>query len=290
MKGFMKKIQFLVLLIFISNFVISQITVPISEREYEQYNRERQAIKAMKIDLSQTWMFMVKNNVISNNKLLLSEVYFNKEGLPEIIVQYDENQNIVSNTTVKYNAKNLPFEEIKFSKDSSLINGVLFEYDQDGLLIKQINYNEDAVLTAVQEYTRKGDTIFISVFDNHGDLAYVNILLYEKIDGISLLKSMYKVDKNQNVVEESLFDYNELYSLRRKTVYDDKNSGTIKNFVYNSDGAMLRTIISDENGKIISDTSYEYDDYGNVIRIIEYDERSASSKLFFINYLSLVKE
>lgn len=290
MKGFMKKIQFLVLLIFISNFVISQITVPISEREYEQYNRERQAIKAMKIDLSQTWMFMVKNNVISNNKLLLSEVYFNKEGLPEIIVQYDENQNIVSNTTVKYNAKNLPFEEIKFSKDSSLINGVLFEYDQDGLLIKQINYNEDAVLTAVQEYTRKGDTVFISVFDNHGDLAYVNILLYEKIDGISLLKSMYKVDKNQNVVEESLFDYNELYSLRRKTVYDDKNSGTIKNFVYNSDGAMLRTIISDENGKIISDTSYEYDDYGNVIRIIEYDERSASSKLFFINYLSLVKQ
>lgn len=290
MKGFMKKIQFLVLLIFISNFVISQITVPISEREYEQYNRERQAIKAMKIDLSQTWMFMVKNNVISNNKLLLSEVYFNKEGLPEIIVQYDENQNIVSNTTVKYNAKNLPFEEIKFSKDSSLINGVLFEYDQDGLLIKQINYNENAVLTAVQDYTRKGDTVFISVFDNHGDLAYVNILLYEKIDGISLLKSMYKVDKNQNVVEESLFDYNELYSLRRKTVYDDKNSGTIKNFVYNSDGAMLRTIISDENGKIISDTSYEYDDYGNVIRIIEYDERSASSKLFFINYLSLVKQ
>ena len=132
----------------------------------EQYNRERQAITTMNIDLSQTWLYMVKDNIISTNKVLLSEVFYSKQGLPELVVQYDENQNIVSNTKIRYNSRHLPFEEIKFSEDSSLISGIMYEYDENGFLKKQINYNENAIITSVQEYIRKQDSIIISVFDN----------------------------------------------------------------------------------------------------------------------------
>jgi len=290
MKYFIKLTFSFCTFIIISNLLFSQITVPINKKEMEQYNRERQAITTMNIDLSQTWLYMVKDNIISTNKVLLSEVFYSKQGLPELVVQYDENQNIVSNTKIRYNSRHLPFEEIKFSEDSSLISGIMYEYDENGFLKKQINYNENAIITSVQEYIRKQDSIIISVFDNQAKFAYGNILIFENHNGESFLKSMYKVDSNQNIIEKNLFDYNEIYALRRKTVYDENNMGNQKDFIYNEDGALVRTIVSSSEGSKISDTSFEYDDFGNLIRIIEYEEDSNTSKLFFINYLSLVKE
>lgn len=289
MQTFIKTVFSLSLFLLTHNFLFSQVTVPISEKEMEQYNRERQAIMAMKIDLSQTWLYMVKNNVISSNKILLSEVFYSKQGLPELVVQYDENQKITSSTRVKYNSKNLPFEEIKFAADSSLIGGILFEYDKNGLLNKQVHYNESGVITAIQQYLRKQDTIFMSVFNNSAEFIYGNALIFENKNGQSLLKSMYKIDSSHNIIEKNLFDYDEIYALRSKIVYDDKDLGTQKNFVYNDDGALVRTIITNSAGIHISDTSFEYDEYGNLIRIVEYEEETGTAKLFFINYLSLVK-
>ncbi|MDD3685876.1 MAG: hypothetical protein PHE56_03820 [Bacteroidales bacterium] len=264
----------------------AQITVPINEKELEDYAREREAMSAMKIDLSQTWLYMVKDNVISSNKLLLQEVYYSKLGTVETVVNYNENRNITNFKKIKYNNKNLPFEEIRFSSDSSLLGGVMFEYYENGLLKKQTDYDENATVTVMQEYVRSNDTIFVNVYDGKGAFVYRNIMLTETVSGTSLIKAMYKVDRNNNILETTILEYDQLLSLRRKMIYDDKNKGTKREFVYDDEGALLRSVTYNENNEIISDSSYEYDKYGNVIRIIEFDKETSSTKLYFINYLS----
>lgn len=265
---------------------LAQITVPINEKELEDYTREREAMSYMKIDLSQTWLYMVKENIISSNKILLQEVYYSKAGTPETVMHYNENHSIANFKKIKYNSKNLPFEEIRFSTDSSLLGGVMFEYYDNGLLKKQTDYDENANITVIQEYVRSNDTIYLNVFDGKGTFVYRNIILTEKVSGAMLIKAMYKIDRNNKILETTILEYDELLSLRRKMIYDDKNNGTRREFVYDDDGALLRSVIYNENNEIITDSSFEYDKYGNVIRIIEFDKESASTKLYFINYLS----
>lgn len=273
-------------LIGISYCSLAQITVPINEKELADFTREREAMSFLGIDLSQTWLYMVKENVISTNKILLQEIYYSNAGIPEKIIQYDENQNISSFKTIKYNHKNLPFEEIRFSADSSLLGGVMFEYYENDLLKKQIDYDENAIVISIQEYQRAGDTIFVNVFDANGVFVYRNIMLTESASGTNLIKTMYKVDRINVVLETIVLEYDELLALRRKMIYDEKNKGTRREFVYNDDGSLLRTVTVDDEGSILNDTSFEYDKYGNAIRIIEFDKNTSSTRLYFINYLS----
>lgn len=267
-------------------YSFAQITVPINEKELADFTREREAMSFMSIDLSQTWLYMVKDNIISTNKILLQEVYYNNLGAPEKIIQYDENQNVSSFKTIKYNHKNLPFEEIRFSSDSLLLGGIMFEYYENDLLKKQIDYNENAIVTAIQEYQRTEDSIIVNVLDGQGIFVYRNILLTENTSETNLIKAMYKVDRNNNVLEMTVLEYDELLALRRKMIYDDKNKGTRRDFIYNEDGSLLRSVTYNEEGTVLNDASYEYDKFGNVIRLIEFDKKTSSTRLYFINYLS----
>ncbi len=288
MKQQIKKIELLIIALTFSGFIFSQVTVPVSLKELAAYNREREAMKFMKIDLSQSWLYLVKDNIISSNKLLVQEIYYNKEGLPERILQYDEMQKIKNFIVVKYNSRHLPFEEIKFSADSVLISGIMFEYDKNDLLSKQVDYDADAEIIAAQTYTRSGDSINVLVTDKSGNFIYKNhISLSGDMDN-SLIKSMVKSDKNNTVFEETVFEYDELQSLRRKFVYDNKNLGTRRDFVYNDEGALIRTVTYDDNSKTLSDSSFEYDEYGNVIRIIDLDSANGTTKVYFIKYLAKV--
>ncbi|MDD3858726.1 MAG: hypothetical protein PHW83_00890 [Bacteroidales bacterium] len=278
----------LVLAICLSTIVWSQITVPITVKELSDYNRNRDLMSFMKIDMSQTWLYMVKDNVISSNRILVQEIYYNKSGLPEKIYQYDENQNVENFTVVKYNNQNLPFEEIKFSADSSLISGVMYEYDENNLLKVQIDYKTNAEIIAIQNYTRASDSIYVSVFDKNGALIYKNIILLSDVTDNALIKGMIKKDKNNTVFEKTVFEYDEFQSLQHKFIYDEKNQGTRRVFVYDEQGALVRTVTYGENLKVLSDSSFEYDEFGNVVRIIDYESEERSTKVYFIKYLSRV--
>jgi hypothetical protein len=262
----------------------AQINVPINSKELSDYNREREVLSFMKIDLSQTWLYMVKDNVISSNKILVQEVYYNKSGVPERIVQYNEKQKPETFTVIKYNSKNLPFEEIKFSADSTLIKGTLFEYSENGYLNKQVDYNNEGGVIAVQNYNRYSDSIVVTVSDATGALIYKSTMDFS--GNPDLMKNLVKTDKRNTVFEKVVFEYDELQSLTRKFVYDSNNTGIKRDFVYNNEGALIRTMTYNEAQEIISDSSFEYDEYGNLIQIIDDDKDSM--KVYFINYLSKI--
>lgn len=266
----------------------TQVTVPITAKELGTYNRNRDLISFMKIGLSQTWLYMVKDNVISSNRLLVQEIYYNKSGLPEKIFHYDDSQKILSFTIVKYNNQKLPFEEIKFATDSTLLSGAMYEYDENNLLKTQIDYKTNAEIIAVQSYNRSADSIYVSVTDKNGALIYKNIILLSEASENALIKGMIKKDKNDTVFEKTVFEYDEFQSLRHKFIYDEKNQGTRRVFVYDDQGAMIRTVTYVDNLKILSDSSFEYDEYGNVVRIIDYESENTTTKVYFIKYLSKV--
>lgn len=286
-----RRIQVLLLLILLSVFsapVYSQITVPVTSKELADYQRESEAMLFMKIDLSQTWLYMVKDNVISSNKLLVQEIYFNKAGLPERLYHYDEAQELNSFTVIKYNARNLPFEEIKFTPDSTLISGTLFEYDKNDLLSKQVNYTNNAEIILMQEYSRSNDSIYVKVTDKNGIQVYKSIITLSSRTGE--IKNMIKVDNNNEIIERTIFETDEPRSITRKFVYDSANRGIRRDFVYSDEGALIRTVTYDQNSEIMSDSSFEYDEYGNLIRIIDMDQATATTKMYFIKYLSQVSE
>ncbi|HOZ29466.1 MAG TPA: hypothetical protein PLL66_00995 [Bacteroidales bacterium] len=283
-----KNVCLIILYICFSVVVTAQITVPITLKELNEHKRNRDLISFMKIDMSQTWLYMVKDNVISSNRLLVQEIYYNKSGLPEKILQYDENQKVQSFTIVKYNNNNLPFEEIKFASDSVLISGVMYKYDENDLLNSQIDYKTNAEVIAVQNYNRSADSIFVSVLDKNGALIYKNIILLSDTTCNAMIKGMIKKDKNDTIFEKTVFEYDEFQSLRHKFIYDKNNHGTRRVFVYDEQGALIRAVTYGDNVKVLSDSSYEYDEYGNVTRVFDYDSENNTTKVYFIKYLSKI--
>ena len=268
---------------------LTQISIPITNKDLSDITRERETIAMMQIDLSQTWLYMVEDNIISTNRLLLSEIYY-ENGLPKKILFYNKNQKTEAFTIIKYNHQNLPFEEIRFNADSSLINGIMYEYDENNLLMREINYNNTANIVSVQTYNRSNDTIYVAVTNGNNELLNHKVICLETVSGVEYMKHLYKLDSVNKVIEQIAFEYNKMTDLTKKFIINESNHATMKDFVYDDNGALIKSSFYDTNSKLISSSSFEYDTYGNILRIIEKGDNDNSTKVFTINYLSKTKE
>jgi antitoxin component YwqK of YwqJK toxin-antitoxin module len=285
----MKKAFLTPYLVFVFVLSFSQVNIPINKREYDNYNREAAIIASMRIDLAQTWLYIVKDNLVSSNKVLVQEVYFTKAGLPEKIFYFNEDSTVNSFSIIKYNFRNFPFEEIRYTSDSSLIDGILYEYNRNGFLSKQIFYDNKANVIRTLVYENIGDTIMVTSYKNDSIILFKDIIIFNDGWENGTVKKLLKLDKNNSVIENSTFVYNEFDAIRSKITYDAKNQGVIKEFFYDDNGAVIRTVTKTDYGIILNDSSFEYDSYGNVKTIIDYNPIEKMSKLFVINYLSKTK-
>ncbi len=285
-----QKELFLIIFLLLSFIVVSnsQVSVPLTNHDLNDIRRERDFIRTMNINLSQTWLYMVKDNIISSNKLLISEIVYNNNGLPYKLSFFDENREISNFTLVKYNKQLLPFEEIRFNSDSVLINGMMYEYDENHLLSKQINYNNKAEIISIIITSRSNDSIYIRDYDSNNNLKEKSIIVLSKINGADLIAKTLKFDKNDDPVQKQVFEYDEMSSLHKKTIFENGINTGYKDFVYNEEGALLKSSFYDAEEMLISSTSYEYDQYGNINRIIERAEADNNTKVFMINYLTKV--
>ena len=264
----------------------AQVNVPITKSDLSDITREREFIKTMNINLSQTWLYMVKGNTISSNKILISEISYNSDGLPHKMSFFDENRKISNFTVVKYNKQLLPFEEIRFTVDSLLINGIMYEYDENNLLDKQINYNNKAEIISIFVHNRSNDSIYINDYDANNNLKEKNIIILENINGMDLIKKTLKLDNNNETLQKQVFEYDEMSSLHKKTIFENGVNTGYKDFVYSEEGALIKSSFYNADSELASSTSYEYDAYGNIDRIIERAEKDNSTKVFMINYLT----
>jgi hypothetical protein len=269
--------------------VFAQVNVPLTKTDLDDIQREREIIKMMNINLSQTWLFMVKDNLISSNKLLVSEIYYNNQGLPERIYFFNQSQELESFTVVKYNKQNLPFEEIRFLADSSLLNGIMYVYNELDFLEKQINYNKNSEIVSVFEHQRKNDTVFITEYDKNEKIATQSYIVIDNIDGFELTGKIISNSSQNDITEKQIFEYDDMALLRKKIIFEGGQNTGHKDFVYNDDGALVKSTLFGATSNVLSSNSYEYDSYGNVNRIIEREEKDNSTKVFVIKYLTRTK-
>jgi hypothetical protein len=264
--------------------LFSQITIPLTKSDLLKYNMEKDAMVFLNIDMAENWLYMVKGNQVSNNKLLVSSVLYNKSGLPERIYYYDEMQRPGSFVVIKYNNQNLPFEEIKFSSDSILMSGIMYEYNNENLLFRQIGYDNRTQIIYINSFFRENDSIFIVSTNNKNQIIYRSLISFYENEEKDLIKSMVKTDRNNKLIEETIFEYDKLTSLTKKTVYDSEDKGTLREFVYNEDGAMTKSVTYDYQNNEIQSISFEYDKYGNISRIIEYNEAEKMTSVYMMQY------
>jgi len=187
----------IIIFVMLASFVDSnyaQISIPVKNKELRDYNRVRQPIEMINIDLSKTWLYIAKDNLMSSNKILVSEVVYNNNGSPEKMFFYDENQNIKTFTVIKYNNQNLPFEEIRFNADSTLLNGIMYAYDKNNLLLQQINYSNNGKIISSQSYNRSNDTIYVGVFNGKEEIISRNIITLEEKDYYNYIKNIVKIN------------------------------------------------------------------------------------------------
>lgn len=269
--------------------VYAQVSVPLTNSDLMDIERERDIMKMMNIDVSQTWMSLVKGSIVSTNRVLVSEIYYNDFGCPEKMMFFDERKNLETFTVVKYNNNKLPFEEIRFSADSSLINGIMYIYDDTDLLEKQINYNNAADILSTYVYERTADSVLIYEYDYADELLSSSYFLMKSESFTGRIDKIVKKDYKNNTSEKQIFEYDDMSILTRKLLFENNNSAGFKTFIYSDEGALLKVSFYNDQDVLINSTSYEYDSFGNIISIIEKDEVENMSKVFSIKYLTRIE-
>jgi len=265
----------------------SQVNVPLTKTDLNDIQREREIMQMMNIDISQTWLYMVKENLVSTNRILVSEITYNNNACPERMVFFIDDTLVESFTVIKYNNNLLPFEEIRFSADSSLINGIMYMYDDNNLLSDQVNYNNKAEVISRFEYRRAQDSIYIYEYDKNDELISSSIILTNNYGSQELIEKIVKIDAKNKQVEEQYFKYDEMSVLRKKILMKDGESAGYKEFIYNDDGALVKSSYFKDTDNLMNSTSFEYDSYGNMIRILE-KEIGAETKVYAIKYLTKI--
>ena len=143
--------------------------------------------------------------------------------------------NLTDLKKMKLNGSVKTFEEISYIP--KVINGIIEKYFR-----KRMNFNEDD---------------FKIYFNQYGNI--VEEIKYFHLDGTIMGKNVYVYDSNQNLIEESNFEYDNDLILKRKyvNIYDSK-SNLIEKKEFNHEEL------------IVSNTRHKYNDVNKVIEDYEY--------------------
>ena len=106
------------------------------------------------------------------------------------------------------------------------------------------------------------------------DLNVWMLAIQSKIDSFErhLVKTKYYYDENGALYYKEEFDYDIYGNKIRCTYNDDYNSFLYEEWEYNAYGELTDDMIIGNWGDLSNSRSYEYDDKGNLIKTIPYDE------------------
>ena len=262
----------LILLLPLTGWV--QVWIPVTKSDAVACWTYSQNIKEKSYHSSVTWKATVKDNVISRTKkVLFSETYYNERGQSSKIIYFDEENRPKCFTIVKYNSRNLPFEEINFTPDSVLIGGTLYEYNDENMLVSHVSY-QGASVTSNYRIERMSDSIVVSEVDSLGKVVSSGSISSIADDQKEL------VFRRAQSQENPAGDYDILSEITRKHIV---GSAEKKVFIYEND-KVVKTSVFGHDGEEISSASLEYDQSGNIIRIIERLENDGATNVYMIKY------
>lgn len=199
--------------------------------------------------------------------------------------QYNSKGDITKETTYSSRGKE---STIKFKYGTNGQLSTVITYDKSGKLYTKVKYeyegenrtksylyssDNELVKWADFEYDNHGNKI--SMYDHHSQALLDESFEYEYDDDDNLIKES-KFYRDGSVAEWTEYTYSEVedgLTLKLEVKYDkDGNAGDYKEYYYDSDDRLVITVphTSFEGSDFIME--YEYDEYGNELRVYAYRE------------------
>lgn len=209
--------------------------------------------------------FPIKEKIVEEKLEKIDYTYFDKNGNIKEERSCNSDDTLITKIVYRYDNMNNKIEEIDFDSNGDKLLQCIYNYDQNNNLVKEIEYRKGAFEPLIREYFIKFD---------------LNCDIKEKItflNGRKVIEEIYSTMKNGDIQNE-IKSYNEVgeidYSAtelwgkngekkkdENDTTYEYDEKGNIIEVHYNF---LVETV---------EDYSYEFDEIGNWIKRIKRDSR-----------------
>nr|WP_299036300.1 hypothetical protein [uncultured Tenacibaculum sp.] len=219
-----------------------------------------------------------RENLKSEKMILIQNDTFNYDKHGNLTRRLSHNKhysNATTENTYKYLYKNRNISEIIYNEQYDTLKRVnTFDNDNKIIEFKIFDISGKLTLICKQKFNKKGNITEKIFFDGDGLLTYQELFNYTQneklIENNEYLKNKlikkynYTYNKDSSLKKVDFYKFEEPDIGMTSTIYNDKND-IIEIKYYNPDGTFNSSGI----------TEYEYDNYDNWIKKIEYDDKRA---------------
>lgn len=162
-----------------------------------------------------------------------------------------------------------------------------YEYDDHNQMIKQIYYmGDEDLVTTVTEYAYDGAGNCISETECYADGSVASTISREYDSDNNLIKEAWS-DANGTVYQFDEYEYDNRGNMIKYLYnYYNIDSSNLDEYEYDDNNRYVKQI-SYSDGTIESITCWEYDDFGNTVKMIRYNADESLSCIIEYEYMEL---
>jgi len=252
----------------------------LSESEQQAVLHEYDITRMLKIGMKRTYLLEISNGELTGRKALVSEQYFNDDGTPSQLINFDSTGNKANYSLFRFDRQRSKTEEIYFDADSSLRGGFIAEYDSSHLTTAHYYYNQKAEIVSKQlfSYDYNKHVVSAQLFNSAGKLSSVRSYRFSNSVTHGKILSVSTSTPDNQAIDSIAFVYNEEAQVSEKLFFDGNHVLLQKmEYFYNDAGALIKTIETNRITRQVRELSYTYDAFENPDSIIESIDRKTTA-------------
>ena len=292
----MKKLTYILTLLFLSNTLFGQLTADIKWKENIVKNNIRSQVqwnyKYVKGKLSKNG-YKNYTKVFDKNGNVIEEVYYQSGSIDQKLnYKYDKNENKVEYINYKgsentlfykqiitYDSKKRKIREDRFNGTENVV--IIYNYDEKDRITDIIKYNEFEEIEQKRTFKYSGNICNVSIINGYGEKIGRIINTYDNNNNIIETKEFDETDK----IKEHYYFTFENNLLKVKTKYTLGNFIYREDYKYNNNNDLIEITKEQPKGNSIVNNIYRYVGNGNLIEEEWYDNNPTenSKKTYFYN-------
>jgi antitoxin component YwqK of YwqJK toxin-antitoxin module len=219
---------------------------------------------------------------------------------PGMLDNPEQNEGVISSFTAYDNAGKI-CEEVSYHPDGSIEHKSLFKHDERGNLIEELfiglegeieekrSYEYDAEGKRIKEFYYYLDESFDTIhyeYDNNGKLIAKETVnsdeepenkeIFEYAGDLLIRDAVYDFEKK--LLSENSYEYDEKGNITEHQKKDSIEGSYVRMaFEYDENGKRNLALVYNADNKLISKESFEEDENGRVVKLIDEDQYSMNT-------------